>query len=136
MIFYKTEHEILKKHREGYYFISLSKQKEPMKFISFPGNYFTANKEGEKGAIYYSKLKDDAWTPIRRADFTRGKNSVEMHPFVSPNGERIYFTALDSIFKDENICFINRLENSWSNAVALDSPINEDLVFFPNQAKI
>jgi len=80
------------KYIKGYYFRSLSKQKEPMKFIRFPGNYFTANKEREKGAIYYSKLKDDAWDPLRRADFTRGKKSVEMLPFVSPNGERTLYS--------------------------------------------
>lgn len=58
-----------------------------------------------------------------------------MHPFVSPDGERIYFTAMDSAFADEKIWYVNRLKDSWSDAVILDSPINNDLVFFPNQDK-
>ncbi len=57
-----------------------------------------------------------------------------MHPFVSRDGKKIYFTALDSAFADEKIWYVNRLENSWSNATQLNSPINDGLVFFPNQS--
>lgn len=97
--------------------------------------YFAAYYEGEKTAIYFSKFEGNQWTPIKRANFTNGKKNEEMHPFVSPNGKRIYFTALDSSFTDEKIWYVNRLENSWSDAIKLDSPINDDLVFFPNHAK-
>ena len=58
-----------------------------------------------------------------------------MHPFVSPEGKRIYFTAMDSSFVDERIWYVNRLEDSWSDAIKLDSPINDELVFSPNQSK-
>jgi hypothetical protein len=97
--------------------------------------YFSAYYEGEETAIYFSKLEGNEWTPIKRANFTNGKKSGEMHPFVSPNGKRIYFTAFDTSFADEKIWYVNRLENSWSDAIKLDSPINDDLVFAPNQAK-
>ncbi len=97
--------------------------------------YFAAYYEGEETSIYFSKLERNEWTPIKRANFTNGKKNVEMHPFVSPNGKRIYFTALDSSFVDEKIWYVNRLEDSWSDAIKLDSPINDDLVFSPNQAK-
>lgn len=97
--------------------------------------YFAAdNKDGET-SIYFSKLEDDKWTPIKKVSFTNGKKKEEMHPFVSPDGKRIYFTAMDSAFADEKIWYVNRLEGSWSDAILLDSPINYDLVFFPNQAK-
>ena len=33
------------------------------------------------------------------------------------------------------IWYVNRLENSWSDAIQLDSPINEDVVMYPNEAK-
>lgn len=97
--------------------------------------YFAANNEDEETSIYFSKLEDDKWTPIKRVDFTNGEKNEEMHPFVSPDGKRIYFTAMDSAFTDEKIWYVNRLGDSWSDAILLDSPINDDLVFFPNQAK-
>ncbi len=97
--------------------------------------YFAADNEDEETAIYFSKLEGDHWTPIKRVNFTNGGKSEEMHPFVSPDGRRIYFTALDAAFTDEKIWYVTRLEDSWSDAILLDSPINDDLVFFPNQAK-
>jgi len=97
--------------------------------------YFAADNEDEETSIYFSKLEENKWTPIKRVDFTNGKKNEEMHPFVSPDGNRIYFTAMDAAFTDEKIWYVNRLEDSWSDAVLLDSPINDDLVFFPNQAK-
>ncbi|QCW99059.1 hypothetical protein FGM00_02605 [Aggregatimonas sangjinii] len=97
--------------------------------------YFAADNEDDATAIYFSKLKDDKWTPIKKMDFTKGEKEEEMHPFISPDGKRIYFTAFDEAFTDEKIWFANRLKDSWSEAIILDSPINDDLVFFPNQAK-
>lgn len=97
--------------------------------------YFAADNEDEETSIYFSKLEEDKWTPIKRVDFTNGKKNEEMHPFVSPDGKRIYFTAMDSAFVDEKIWYVNRLEDAWSEAVLLDSPINNDLMFFPNQSK-
>lgn len=97
--------------------------------------YFAADNEDNKTSIYFSKFEDDTWTAIQRVDFTNGRKNEELHPFVSPDGKRIYFTAMDSAFVDEKIWYVNRLEDSWSDANLLDSPINDDLVFFPNQAK-
>ena len=97
--------------------------------------YFGADNENEETSIYFSKLNGNKWTPIKRANFTKGEKKEELHPFVSPNSKRIYFSALDSIFADEKIWYVNRLEDSWSDAIQLDSPLNDDLVFFPNQSK-
>src|SRR5690606_35717335 len=46
----------------------------------------------------------------------------------------IYFAAYDSIFSDEKILYVNRSGNSWSDVSTLDSPINDDIVFYPNAA--
>ncbi|GEM_PF-1084739 len=97
--------------------------------------YFTANKKEEETAIYFSKFKGNKWTPVKRANFTNGGKNEELYPFVSLNDKRIYFTAFDSIFSDEKIWYVNRLADSWSDAIQLDSPINNDLVFYINQAK-
>ena len=63
--------------------------------------YFAAENEEGETSIYFSKLENDQWTPIERVDFTKGNKREEMHPFISPDGKRIYFTALDSAFADE-----------------------------------
>lgn len=94
--------------------------------------YFSANKKDEDASIYFSKLEDKKWTPIKKANFTNGKMSNEMHPFVSMNSNKIYFVANDP--GDDKIWYVNRLEDSWSDAIQLDSPINDDMVFYPNQA--
>lgn len=98
--------------------------------------YFSAHeKDEETSSIYFSKLKGNKWTPVKRANFTNGGKNEELYPSVSLNDKRIYFTAFDSIFSDEKIWYVNRLEDSWSDAIRLDSPINDDLVFYINQAK-
>lgn len=97
--------------------------------------YFAADNENEETSIYFSKLEDNQWTTIKEVNFTNGNKKEEMHPFVSPKGKRIYFTAMNSAFEDEKIWYVDRLGEGWSDAILLDSPINEDLVFFPNQAQ-
>ena len=108
-------------------------------FISFSADlkeiYFDASYEDKASQIYFSKLVDGVWLPIQQASFTKGTKKEEMHPFVSPDGQKIYFTAFDSIFVDEKVWYVNRLENSWSEAIKLDSPLNDDKTFFPNHAK-
>lgn len=107
--------------------------------VSFSPNmkemYFDAMHEDRITQIYFSKLVDGTWTSIKKASFTKGNKKEELQPFVSPNGKRIYFVALDTIFSDERIWYVNRLNDSWSDATKLDSPINDDKIFFPNHAK-
>lgn len=97
--------------------------------------YFSGNKEDDVQIVYFSKVKDKKWTNPRKANFTNGNKKNELEAFVSINDDKIYFTAYDSIFSDEKIWYVNRLENSWSNAKELDSPINDDIVFYSNDAK-
>ncbi|OUS01059.1 hypothetical protein A9Q86_09960 [Flavobacteriales bacterium 33_180_T64] len=97
--------------------------------------YFTASKKDEDASIYYSKLKDKKWPAPKKANFTKGKKKEEMESFVNLGGDKIYFTAYDSIFGDEKIWYVDRLKNSWSEAKKLDSPINDDMVFYSNEAR-
>ena len=102
--------------------------------------YFSANKKDEDPSIYFSKLEGTKWTTPKKANFTKGKKVGEMHPFVNPTGDKIYFTAHDEFTlphhkESVKTWYVNRLENSWSNAIQLDSPVNEDFVFYSNQAK-
>ena len=97
--------------------------------------YFDANYEDEPSQIYFSRLIDGTWTPIKKINLTQGEKKEELHPFVSPNGDRLYFTAYDSIFSDERIWYVNRLETGWSEARQLNSPVNVNMAFFPNHSK-
>lgn len=84
--------------------------------------------------IYFSKLKNKKWTTPKKANFTKGTISDEFAPFVSHNGKRIYFATYDSIAPLKIWC-VNRLKDSWSDAILLDSPINNDEVVKPVAAK-
>lgn len=97
--------------------------------------YYTASRKDAQASIYYSKRKGKKWSTPKKANFTKGKKKEEMESFMNLSGDKIYFTAYDSIFGDEKIWYVDRLENSWSDAKKLDSPINDDLVFYSNQAK-
>jgi len=102
--------------------------------------YFLANKEDEDPDIYFSKLQGEKWTPIKKANFTKGEKAGEMHPFVSPDGKKIHFAAHDPFTLPHHKSsvkswYVNRFENSWSDAAQLDSPINDDFVFYSNKAK-
>ncbi len=95
--------------------------------------YFSVERKGESSSVYFSKLIDKKWTNPKKANFTKGKKNAEMEAFVNPSGKKIYFTAYDSM--DVKIWCVTRSENSWSNAIKLDSPINNDIVFYSNEAK-
>lgn len=102
--------------------------------------YFSANKEDEDPDIYVSNLEDEKLTSPKKANFTKGKKVGEMHPFISPNGKTLHFTAHDSFttpHHKESVksWYVKRLENSWSDAIQLDSPVNDDFVFYSNEAK-
>ncbi len=97
--------------------------------------YFSANKKDETADIYFSKLEDKKWKPIQKANFTKGQKDAEMEPFFQADGKRIYFTGYSSGYKDEEIWFVDRVDNGWSNAIKLDSPINDDNVMYMTQAK-
>ena len=86
-------------------------------------------------SVYFSKLEDKKWTNPKEVNFTKDQKAGELHPFVSHNGKKIYFTAYDSNYENGKIWYVNRFENSWSNAIQLDSPINDDDVFYPNLTK-
>lgn len=95
--------------------------------------YFTGKIEGESSSVYFSKLIDEKWTNPEKANLTKGLKRGEMEAFVNHSGNKIYFTASDS--EGVKIWCANRSENWWSDAIELDSPINNDMVFYSNTAK-
>jgi len=98
--------------------------------------YFAVQKKtGVPAEIYFSKLENNKWTPFKKANFTKGKKAGEMKSTVSHDGKKIYFSAYNADFTDNSIWYVNRLNNGWSNAVKLDSPLNEDDVMTSTFAK-
>ena len=108
--------------------------------VSFSPNldemYFTLQKKfGVPADIYFSKLEDKKWTLFKKANFTKGEKAGEMEPNVSYDGNRIYFTAYNADFTDTSIWYVNRLKNGWSDAIKLNSPLNEHEVMTSTLAK-
>jgi len=102
--------------------------------------FFSANYKDKDPSIYSSKLEGGKWRTPKKANFTKGKKVAEMHPFVSTTGNKIYFTAHDEFTLPEHkesvkAWVVDRLENSWGEANELDSPVNDDFVFYTNQGK-
>lgn len=97
--------------------------------------YFTVKNDGHPSAIHYSKRVNDIWSPIKVANFTKGQFAQEMHPFTSPDGKRIYFTAVSADFSYTKTWYVDRAMGSWGKAKMLNSPLNDDKVFFANHAK-
>lgn len=95
--------------------------------------YYTGKRKGESSSVYFSKLIDKKWTNPEKANLTKGKHKGEMEAFVNLSGKKIYFTVSDS--KGVKIWCATRSENWWSDAIKLDSPINDDIVFYSNEAK-
>jgi hypothetical protein len=98
--------------------------------------YFTVQKgPGVPADIYFSTLEDNKWTPFKKSNFTKGNKAGEMEPNVSYDGNKIYFTAYNADFTDTSIWYVNRLNNGWSDAIKLDSPLNEHEVMTSTLAK-
>jgi Tol biopolymer transport system component len=95
--------------------------------------YFSANKNNEPADIYFSKIEGKKWRPIQKVKFTN--KDGEMEPFITADGTRMYFTGYSADYTDNKIWYVDRLDNGWSNAAKLDSPINGDDVMYLTQAK-
>jgi hypothetical protein len=94
--------------------------------------YFTADIKNQGTSIYFSKTENGLWTTPERANFTEDRMSAEMEPHVTFNGERVFFTAFDSL--GYKIWFADRLGGTWSKAEELNSPLNNNNVLYPTIA--
>ncbi|OJJ18107.1 hypothetical protein BKI52_29580 [marine bacterium AO1-C] len=95
--------------------------------------YFSGNKKGGHSRAYSSKLNDGKWTQPQLINFTNGKKSSEFQTCINPEGNKIYYAADEP--GNAKIWQSNRVGDSWKEAKALELPINDDIVFYPNMAK-
>lgn len=91
--------------------------------------FFSTQKPKDVAAIQSSKVEDGKWQPIEHVNFTAGKKAGEMEPFVSLDGNHVYFTAYNADFSDTKIWVVDRTDTGWGAARKLASPINNEEVF-------
>ena len=100
--------------------------------------YFASNREGGSGGtdIWYSqKLKDGTWSDAINAGNKVNTNLDEEAPFISNDGNALYFSSTGHLGLGEQDLFMSRLENdnTWSEPINLGAPINtghRELGFF------
>lgn len=97
--------------------------------------YFSAQLPDKTADIYFSTVENNLWQPFKKANFTQGDKAGEMEPFLSLDGKQMYFTAYNADFSDTKIWLANRKGKKWQSAKKLDSPINDEEVFFSTLAK-
>jgi hypothetical protein len=81
-----------------------------------------------RGPVPFSKLKDGRWTAPERAPFVSEYGDGE--PIFSPDGQRLYFLSQRPLEPGaepgkENIWYVEREGNVWSEPHAVDAVVNE-----------
>jgi len=81
-----------------------------------------------RGPISYSRLEDGRWTAPSPAPFVSEHGEGE--PIFSPDGQRLYFLSMRPLEPGaeggkENIWYVDREGDTWSEAKPLDAVVNE-----------
>jgi hypothetical protein len=95
--------------------------------------YFSASVNAHS-VVYYSKRENDTWTSLKEAKFTKGAIKDEFSPRVSHNGKRIYFSTYSAEYPLK-IWYVERHKSYWSDAVLLNSPINNAGAIITSEAQ-
>ena len=87
-------------------------------------------------AILVSKRIDGRWTEPQVAPFSGNPEWTDLEPFISPDGQRLYFFSTrpdgDEEPGDQDIWVMDREGGAWSEPRNLGSPVNTDAgEFFP-----
>ncbi|RLJ61966.1 WD40 repeat protein [Lacinutrix venerupis] len=107
--------------------------------ISPQGNeliYTLGDYKQNRRCLVYLSQNSDEWTEPQILNISGKYQDIE--PFYSNNGNRLYFASNRPIYNDTlrtdyNIWYSDRINNKWSNPVALDSIINtKNDEFYPS----
>lgn len=84
--------------------------------------------EGAENRIFHTKLVNGKWTEPILAAFAQ--NAFEFEPFITPDGEKIYFYSTrkdnrDNRF-DGDLWISQKTENGWSEAEYFISTVNKE----------
>lgn len=81
----------------------------------------------EKGKIWLTKLLNDKWTEPEIASFCETGLYMDDNPFITPDGQKLFFTSTRPgavSEKKENIWFVERTSSGWSEAKPVSSKVN------------
>lgn len=86
-----------------------------------------ASADRSRLAILVSRSREGGWSPPETAPFSGTHRDVD--PFVSPDGERLYFSSsrpagASDETPDFNTWFVEREGGGWSEPVPLPEPLN------------
>lgn len=89
-----------------------------------------------QASIFVSRHVDGAWTEPRVAAFSGSTDHIDLEPFVSPDGQRLYFVSTRPLPGQEsgnsNIWVVDRQAGAWSEPRPVGAPINTQAEeFFP-----
>jgi len=92
--------------------------------IEIPGETYS------RGGIWYMKRVNNRWTAPEPAPFSATYDGNDGEPFLSPDGKRLYFNSdrsnpLQNNGGKENIWFVEKTDNGWSEPVPVDQVINQ-----------
>ncbi len=92
--------------------------------IEIPGQTYS------EGGIWYMKRINNQWTSPESASFSMNFGGNDGEPFFSLDGKRIYFNSvrpnpLQKIVGKENIWYVEKKVDGWSNPTPVDQVINQ-----------
>ncbi|NVK25744.1 MAG: PD40 domain-containing protein [Gammaproteobacteria bacterium] len=96
--------------------------------------YFSANKKGEISQIFFTRQMERTWSKIQKISLTKREELGELHPFISHDGQRLYFSTHDFNYDNNNNWFVTRDHGSWVSPEKLSDAINNDEVFDVSEA--
>ncbi len=78
--------------------------------------------------IFFMKMENNTWSAPQRVDFALLRGTGD--PALSPDGKTLFFTSFKSVkgtgnYKKENIWFVERAGNGWSDPEPLDPKVNK-----------
>jgi len=88
--------------------------------------YWNMWKNG-KGRIWVTRLIDGRWTEPEIASFCRVEADMYDNPFITPDGQKLFFTSNrpGSVSEDkENIWFVERNNSGWSGPKPVSPTVN------------
>ena len=81
----------------------------------------------KRGKIWMTKLLNDRWTEPEMASFCEGGSAMDDNPFITPDGQKLFFTSTRSgsvSEKKENIWFVERTSSGWSEPKPVSAEVN------------
>jgi ankyrin repeat protein len=77
--------------------------------------------------VWMTELKNNKWAQPRLASFCKDEPAMDDNPFITTDGQKLFFTSIRSgsvSEKKENIWFVKRTSSGWSEAKPVSAEVN------------